>query len=206
LMDISPKIADQNMNRNFYFSGEYTSDNSKQAFFAYRGDVYVGLDSEKFNAEDLQFAQVHIRIISGLYGILRPLDLIQEYRLEMGIKIKIGRKKDLYDFWKEKVTISLRDAIQKSGSEFLVNLASDEYFNVLDLKKLKTQIIKIQFREYKDNKLQFVSFNAKKARGSMARYIIKNRINETESLKGFDYDGYYYDEKISKENEFWFIR
>jgi hypothetical protein len=206
LMEISPKLADQNLKRYFNFSQEHTNENSLQSIFAYKGDVYVGLDPEKFDDEDLQFAQEHLRIISGLYGILKPLDLIQEYRLEMGIKIKIGRKKDLYDFWKEKVTNSLKNAIDSSGSEFLVNIASDEYFNVLDLKRIKTQIIKIHFREYKDEKLQFVSFNAKKARGSMARYIIKNRINESDSLKGFDYNGYYFDEKISKENEFWFIR
>jgi cytoplasmic iron level regulating protein YaaA (DUF328/UPF0246 family) len=206
LMDISPKIADQNMKRNFDFSLEHTPDNSTQAFFAYKGDVYVGLEPFQFDRADLDFAQKHIRIISGLYGVLRPLDLIQEYRLEMGIKLKLGRKKDLYEFWKEPLTQILKSSMEESGSNILVNTASDEYFNVFDLKKLKAVVLKIQFREYKDEQLQFVSFNTKKARGAMARYIIKNKITEPESIKGFDYEGYYFDEQMSNDREFWFVR
>ena len=206
LMDISPKIADQNMKRNFEFSPDHNPNNSTQAFFAYKGDVYIGLDPKQFDAFDLDFAQAHIRIISGLYGMLRPLDLIQEYRLEMGIKLKIGRKKDLYDYWNVPLTEFLKTSLSESGSNILVNTASDEYFKAVELKKLKADVLKIQFREYKDEKLQFISFNTKKARGAMARYLIKNKINDTESIKGFDYEGYYYDEKLSNSNEFWFVR
>lgn len=206
LMDISPKIADQNMQRNFDFSREHNSDNSTQAFFAYKGDVYIGLEPQQFDRTDLDFAHKHIRIISGLYGVLRPLDLIHEYRLEMGIKLKLGRKKDLYEFWKEPLTQFLKSSLNESGSNILVNTASDEYFNVFDLKKLKAEVLKIQFREYKDEKLQFVSFNTKKARGAMARYIIKNKITEPDSIKGFDYEGYYFDDKNSNDQQFWFVR
>lgn len=206
LMDISPKLTDHNMKRYYDFSEDHNLNNSLQSVLAYKGDVYIGLEAEKFSNEDLEFTQNHLRILSGLYGILRPLDLIQEYRLEMGIKIKIGRKNDLYQFWQSNITNSLNNAIEASGSNILVNIASDEYFNVLNVKKLNASIIKIHFREYKDDKLQFVSFNAKKARGSMARYIMKNRINDPEDLKGFDYDGYYFDEKLSNEKELWFLR
>jgi cytoplasmic iron level regulating protein YaaA (DUF328/UPF0246 family) len=206
LMDISPKIADLNMKRNFEFNIPHKPENARQAVLAYKGDVYVGLGATDFTEKDLEFAQKHLRILSGLYGLLRPMDLVQEYRLEMGIKLQHGKKKDLYEFWKEIVTDSLNQALRESGSEVLMNTASDEYLNAIDLKKLKARILKVQFREYRDDKLKFISFNAKKARGSIVRYMIKNHINDPNEIKGFDYDGYYFDEKMSGEDEFWFIR
>jgi uncharacterized protein len=206
LMEISPKLGDLNIRRNFEFFPQHNSENSTQAIFAYKGDVYIGLDPKQFTSEEMDFAQKHIRILSGLYGILRPLDLIQEYRLEMGIKLKVGRKNDLYEYWRELVTQKLNTYLEASGTNILVNIASDEYFSVLDLKKLKADILKIQFREYKEERLQFISFNTKKARGAMAQYLIKNRVEDIESIKGFDLEGYYFEEKMSNDNEFWFVR
>ena len=206
LMDISTKLGDINVERNFHFQYEHNSDNSTQAILSYKGDVYVGLEADKFSDAELDFTQKHLRILSGLYGVLLPLDIIQEYRLEMGTKLKIGRKKDLYHFWNGKLTESINEALISSGSELLVNLASDEYYKALNEKKLKAEIIKIQFREYKNEELKFISFNTKKARGMMARYIVKNRITGKENLKGFDFENYYFDEKLSSENEYFFVR
>ena len=206
LMGISPKLADLNFERNQQFKNKHSGDNSSQAILAFKGDVYIGLDASTLDVEDLDFAQQHLRILSGLYGMLRPLDLIQPYRLEMGTKLKNPRGNNLYDFWKNILTDKLNETIEKSSSNILINLASDEYYKVLNPDKVKAEIIKIVFKEYKGDKLKFISFNGKKARGLMSRYIIKNRINDKESLKGFDYDGYYFEENMSKEDELWFIR
>ncbi len=206
LMGISPKLADLNFERNQQFEKEHSKDNSSQAIFAFRGDVYIGLDVNSLGTEDLDFAQQHLRILSGLYGVLRPLDLIQPYRLEMGTKLKNPKGDNLYEFWKDILTEKINDDIKNSGSDIFVNLASDEYYKVLEPKKINAEIIKIVFKEYKGDKLKFISFNAKKARGMMSRYIIKNKINDKESLKGFNYDGYYYDDKLSKKDELWFIK
>ncbi len=206
LMEISAKLADLNFERNQQFSETHSLENSTQTIFAFKGDVYVGLDALSLDDISLDFAQQHLRILSGLYGILRPLDLIQPYRLEMGTKLKNPRGNTLYDFWKDILTEHLNIAIAASASNILVNLASDEYYKVLEPDKINAKIIKIIFKEYKGDKLKFISFNAKKARGMMTRYIIKNKINEPESLKGFDYAGYYFEEKMSNDNELWFIR
>lgn len=206
LMDISPKLAEQNFERNQSFDFDHNPGNSMQAIFAYTGDVYMGLEAKKFNVSDLEFAQKTILILSGLYGILRPLDLIQAYRLEMGTELKFLKYKNLYDFWKNKLTKKINEVLIQDERPLLVNLASDEYYQAIDAKKIKADIIKIQFREYKGEKLQFVSFNAKKARGAMARYIIVNRIIDKESLKGFNYEGYFFEESLSGENEYWFIK
>ena len=206
LMGISPKLADLNFERNQQFTAKHSKDNASQAILAFKGDVYIGLDASTLDKGDLDFAQQHLRILSGLYGILRPLDLIQPYRLEMGTKLKNPRGNNLYDFWKNILTEKLNQEIKQSGSNILINLASDEYYKVLDTKNLKADIVKIVFKEYKGDKLKFISFNAKKARGLMSRYIIKNRINDKESLKGFDFDGYFFEEDLSKKNKLWFIR
>jgi len=206
LMGISPKLADLNFDRNQKFQNGHSEKVASQAIFAFKGDVYVGLDASSLDPSDIDFAQQHLRILSGLYGILRPLDLIQAYRLEMGTKLKNPRGNTLYEFWKNILTDYLNKDIQNSKSDILVNLASDEYYKVLNKNKIKAEIIKIVFKEYKGDKLKFISFNAKKARGLMSRYIIKNKINDKESLKGFDSAGYYFDDKLSTENELWFIR
>lgn len=206
LMDISPKLADQNFERNQLFNFEHNSSNSMQAILAYTGDVYMGLEAKKFTESDLEFAQNKILILSGLYGILRPLDLIQAYRLEMGTELKFGRYKNLYDFWKNRLTKKMNDILSQDETGLLVNLASDEYYSALDTKKFNTAILKVHFREYKGEKLQFVSFNAKKARGAMARYIVVNRLVDKESIKGFNYEGYYFEDSLSSENEYWFVK
>ncbi len=206
LMGISPNLSDLNFERNQQFENIHSIDNSAQAILSFKGDVYIGIDAPSLDSGDLDFAQDHIRILSGLYGILKPLDLIQPYRLEMGTKLKNPKGNNLYAFWKKKLTGKINEDIKKSGSEILLNLASDEYYKVLDKDDITAKIIKIVFKEYKDDKLKFISFNAKKARGLMSRYIIKNRINDKESLKGFDYEGYYYEDTLSKEDELWFIR
>lgn len=206
LMEISPKLADQNFERNQLFAFDHNPGNSIHAIFAYIGDVYMGLEAKKFNESDLEFAQNTILILSGLYGMLRPLDLIQAYRLEMGTELKFSKYKNLYDFWKNKLTKKMNEILSQDESPLLVNLASDEYYSSIDAKKIKADILKIQFREYKGEKLQFVSFNAKKARGAMARYIVVNRLNDKESIKGFNYEGYYFEDSLSRENEYWFVK
>ncbi|MEZ4907878.1 MAG: YaaA family protein [Saprospiraceae bacterium] len=164
LMDISKKLADLNVERNFNFNIDHNNTNSTQSIFSYKGDVYVGLEAETFDNSDIEFAQNHLRILSGLYGIIRPLDLIQEYRLEMGTKLKIGRKKDLYNYWGNLLTENINNSLSESNSELLINLASDEYYKALDEKKIKGEILKIQFREYQGDKLKFISFNTKKSK------------------------------------------
>jgi len=206
LMKISPKLADLNFHRHLNFDLNHTPENSSQAFFAYKGDVYRGLEADKFNEEDLKFGNKHIRIISGLYGLLNPLDLIQPYRLEMGTKLKVNDFTNLYKFWNDLVTEKLNEDIKRSDSDILINLASDEYYKAIDSKKINAKIIKIIFKEYRGEKLKFISFNGKKARGMMSKYIINNRINDEESLKGFDYEGYSFVEEDSNSSEFLFVR
>jgi cytoplasmic iron level regulating protein YaaA (DUF328/UPF0246 family) len=206
LMNISPKLAEQNFERNQMFDFDHNRGNSMQAIFAYTGDVYTGLEAKKFNESDLEFAQNTILILSGLYGILRPLDLIQAYRLEMGTELEFSKHKNLYDFWKNKLTKKMNEILNQDETALLVNLASDEYYSAIDTKKIKADILKIQFREYKGEKLQFVSFNAKKARGAMARHIVVNRINDKESIKGFNHEGYYFEDSLSGEKEYWFVK
>lgn len=206
LMKISPKLADLNFQRHLDFDLNHTKDNSTQAFFAYKGDVYRGLEADTLDKTDLEFGNQHIRIISGLYGLLNPLDLIQPYRLEMGTKLKTSEYDNLYKLWKEISTKKLNFDIKQSGSDILLNLASDEYYKAIEPKDINAQIIKVHFKEYKGEQLKFISFNGKKARGMMSKYIIKNKINDAESIKGFDYEGYYFVEEDSNENEYLFVK
>lgn len=206
MMSISDALAIENVKRFKHFKRGQTPDNSKTAIETFDGDVYRGLEAQDFTADDMAFAQNHLRILSGMYGILRPLDLIQEYRLEMGSALVTPTANNLYQFWDQKITKLLNKDLKESGSSQIVNLASNEYFKAVKKEKLKAPVLDIDFKEYRDGELRFVSFNAKKARGFMARYIIKNQLTEPESLKGFDTEGYSYSEELSSHNRWMFVR
>ncbi len=206
LMHISDKLADLNHQRYQDFSSRYTGTNSKAAIFAFKGDVYVGLQADTLNEKDLEFAQKHLRILSGFYGLLRPLDKMQAYRLEMGTNLKNASGSNLYDFWQESITKEINASLKANGNQLIINLASNEYFKAVNKSKLKAEVLNIGFKEYRDDKLKFISFNAKKARGLMSHYIIKNKIESKEALKGFDYEGYGYVEDLSSEKEYMFVR
>ena len=197
LMGISPKLADLNSNRYHNWSLPFTGDNAKQSVLAFKGDVYSGLDADNLNADDLQFAQAHLRILSGLYGVLKPLDLMQPYRLEMGTKLKNRRGKDLYDFWDGRINNTLNDELAGQDSPVLVNLASNEYFKSVQPERLNARIVTPTFKEARNGDYRFISFTAKKARGLMSRYIIRNRLSNPEDLRGFDLEGYSYNEELS---------
>jgi len=203
MMDISDNLASLNVERYTAMSFPFSKSNAKQAVFAFTGDVYQGLSAETFSDKDLEFAQEHLRILSGLYGVLRPLDLIQPYRLEMGTDWKITpAKKNLYVFWKKRLSEYIKE--EAKDSQFILNLASQEYAKAVDLKSLDLPVIAPEFKEEKGDKFQMISFFAKKARGMMTAYAIKNRIKEPEQLLQFDYDGYGYNERLSDmDNNKW---
>jgi uncharacterized protein len=204
LMDISEKLADLNWQRNQDWVLPFTPENARPAVYAFNGDVYTGLDAYTIPADKLDVLQDQLRILSGLYGILRPLDLMQEYRLEMGTSIAIGTKKNLYEFWKKTITDALNKELTKD--ELFINLASNEYFSAVDTKALKVPVITPEFKDYKDGKLKMISFFAKKARGLMVRYIIDTNAKTIEDLKGFNYEGYAFDANLSKGNTLVFTR
>ncbi len=205
LMKISDKLGNLNFQRFADWSQPFSADNAKQAVLAFKGDVYTGLDAENLDSNALDFAQQHLRILSGLYGLLRPLDLIQPYRLEMGTKFANQRGKNLYEFWGEQITEALNTQLSKTGN-VLVNLASNEYFSAVKPKNLNGRVITPVFKDWKNDKYKIISFYAKKARGLMSRYAIENRINEVEQLKNFDSEGYYFCPAQSTENEWVFLR
>ncbi len=205
LMKLSDKLASLNVARYESWSRPFTPDNAKQALLAFKGDVYIGLDAESLSDEDLDFAQAHLRMLSGLYGLLKPLDLMQPYRLEMGTKLGNSRGKDLYAFWGERLTEALNAEL--TGEEpVLVNLASNEYFKSIRPKQLHARLITPVFKDWKNGQYKIISFYAKKARGLMARYIIQNRIDQPEQLKAFDLEGYRFDAESSKDDTWVFIR
>ncbi len=205
LMGISDKLAQLNWQRNQDFNLPFTQENARQAVYAFKGDVYIGLDAYTIPENKLNQLQDQLRILSGLYGILKPLDLMQPYRLEMGTKLKIGRKNNLYEFWKKTVTEKLNDELE--DDELFVNLASNEYFSAVDVKTLKVPVITPQFKDWKGDKLKMISFFAKKARGMMVRYIIDTNAKTIEDLKGFNYEGYgFSNEYTVKPNELVFVR
>ncbi|HEU4495641.1 MAG TPA: peroxide stress protein YaaA [Flavobacterium sp.] len=204
LMDISEKLAALNWERNQAWEIPFTLENSRQAIYAFNGDVYTGLDSYSLPIEKLEALQDKLRILSGLYGVLRPLDLIQPYRLEMGTKLQVGKHKNLYEFWKAKITKSLNSELEKG--ELFINLASSEYFDSVDLKILKVPVVTPEFRDYKDGSLKMISFFAKKARGMMVRYIADTNAATTDDLKKFDYEGYRFDASLSAGNKLVFTR
>ena len=204
LMDISEKLADLNWERNQNWSLPFTPENARPAVFAFDGDVYTGLDAYTIPIDKFPILEDKLRILSGLYGVLKPLDLMQPYRLEMGTSLPIGTKKNLYEFWKKKVTTSLNSELQEN--ELFINLASNEYFSAVDTKTLKVPVITPEFKDYKDGKLKMISFFAKKARGLMVRYIIDTNAETIEDLKQFNYDGYAFDANLSKGNTLVFTR
>jgi len=209
MMDISEKLAQLNAERYAHWSLPFSEGESKQAAFAFTGDVYQGLEAQTMNEADLLFAQEHLRILSGLYGILRPLDGMLPYRLEMGTDWAITPKKNsLYKFWKAKLTKRLKQDIAETKSSFLLNLASAEYSKAVDLKKLGIPVISPEFKEDRGDRFQMISFFAKKARGLMARYALENRITDPEMLKGFDLEGYHFNDGLSntKKNKWVFTR
>ena len=192
LMGISDKLADLNWQRNQDFQLPFTPKNARPAVFAFNGDVYSGLDAFSLKEDKIDQLQKKLRILSGLYGILKPLDLIQPYRLEMGTKMAVGASKNLPSFWKDKVTESLNDSLD--DNEPLLNLASNEYAAAVDVKSLKTDIITPQFKDFKEGKLKMISFFAKKARGMMVRFVIDNDCNTLSDVLAFNTDGYQYSE------------
>lgn len=206
LMGISDKLADLNATRFHDWQPDFTPENARQALLAFKGDVYTGLQAETFSDADFDFAQKHLRMLSGLYGVLRPLDLMQPYRLEMGIRFENERGKDLYQFWGDIITDTLNEALAQQGDEIVVNLASDEYFRAVKPKKLNARIIKPVFLDEKNGTFKVISFYAKKARGLMSRYIIEQRLTKPEQLTGFNREGYFFDEAASTPDELVFKR
>lgn len=204
LMSISLKLGELNWQRNQDWKLPFTAENAKQAVFAFNGDVYIGLDAYTLSSDKLGQLQNKLMILSGQYGLLKPLDLIQPYRLEMGTKLKLGRRNNLYQYWGDKITKQLN--LELSDDELFINLASNEYFKVIKPKLLKVPMVTPIFKDYKNGTLKVISFFAKKARGLMVRYIIDNNIETVDGLKGFNYEGYAFDANLSLTNELVFTR
>jgi cytoplasmic iron level regulating protein YaaA (DUF328/UPF0246 family) len=206
LMEISPKLAHLNYERFQSFQTPFTAKNARPALFAFRGDVYDGLDADSLSEKDVAFAQEHLRILSGLYGLLKPLDLMQPYRLEMGTGLKHKAHKNLYSFWGSRISDAINTAQKNEKQNILINLASEEYFKAVDVKALYAKIVTPVFKEKKGKDYKIVGLFAKKARGVMARYIIQNQILSPEKIKTFDGDGYRYQTSLSNESVFVFTR
>ncbi len=204
LMGLSDKLAHLNVTRFQHWQQPFTSENARPAIYAFKGDVYTGLDAYSFNKSDMKFAQKHFRMLSGLYGLLKPLDLMQAYRLEMGTKYPTARGKNLYEFWGDIITQKINEQMQ--AKDILLNLASTEYFKAVNKKALKAQIITPVFKDEKNGQYKIISFYAKKARGLMAAYVIKNRIKDVQDIKQFNVSGYRYSAEHSKATEWVFIR
>lgn len=202
LMSISEKLAVLNYTRFQSFSTPFDFSNAKQALLAFKGDVYTGIDAPNLSKKDLMFAQDHLRMLSGLYGVIRPLDLIAPYRLEMGTKLKNTKGKNLYEFWGDKIS----KLLNKDESKVIVNLASNEYFKGIDQKALKAQIINIVFKEFKGDKYKIIGIYAKRARGLMINYMIKNRLTDAQDLKDFTTEGYQFKQELSDEKTWVFTR
>ncbi|TVT35636.1 peroxide stress protein YaaA [Marinobacter vinifirmus] len=205
LMSISDKLGQLNAERFRTWHTPFTPDNARQAILAFKGDVYTGLDAESFSEDDFAFAQQHLRMLSGLYGLLKPLDLMQPYRLEMGTKFENKRGKDLYAFWGSKLTKALNELLA-ADDKVLVNLASNEYFKSVQKKDIDGRLVTPQFKDWKNGQYKMISFYAKKARGLMCRYAIQNRIIQADDLKGFNLEGYYFSEEQSDNNNWVFLR
>ncbi|MGP1364998.1 peroxide stress protein YaaA [Neisseria sicca] len=206
LMHVSDKIALLNAERNAEWHTPFTPDNAKQAVFMFNGDVYEGIAADTLKPEQIQYLQQHVRLLSGLYGVLRPLDLMQPYRLEMGTAFANTRGKNLYEFWGDIITDLLNDTLAQAGSDILINLASQEYFKSVNTKKLKARLITPVFKDEKNGKYKIISFYAKRARGLMVRYAAEHNITDPEMLKNFDYEGYSFNAAASNESEWVFMR
>lgn len=206
LMDISADLGQLNFDRYAKWEAGPAPSGVRPAVLAFKGDVYVGMEAQNFSLEDLDYAQKHLRILSGLYGLLRPLDQIQPYRLEMGTRLKVGRKANLYAYWGSRIAKALNEALEAQGEGVLVNLASEEYFDAVDLKVLKARVIKPVFMDEKNGKYKVVSFWAKKARGMMSAYLLQYRISEPEQIKDFKVAGYGFNQALSEGDQWVFTR
>jgi cytoplasmic iron level regulating protein YaaA (DUF328/UPF0246 family) len=206
LMKISPKLSQLNFDRFQYWNSEHKLTNSKQALLSFKGEVFTGIDSDSFSEDDLKYSQNHLIILSGMYGIIRPLDLIQPYRLEISTKLAISDSKNLYAFWQDKITSEIQQILTTHNNPTIINLASNEYFKVIDAKKLDANIITPVFKEYKNGSYKIVTIYAKKARGLMTSYILKNKIEKIDDLKFFDKEGYYYNDLMSNNSQLVFTR
>lgn len=206
LMHISSKIADLNFERNHTWKTPFTVKNARQAMFAFKGDVYTGLDAYSMTDKNIEFAQQHLRMLSGLYGLLRPLDLMRPYRLEMGFKLETSFGKNLYEFWDMQITDAINNHLKAINSDTLINLASNEYFKAVKVNKIKGQVITPAFKDYKNGEYKMIGVYAKKARGLMSRYIIDHEITQAEDIKNFDLEGYEYKPTLSEGNTWVFTR
>jgi cytoplasmic iron level regulating protein YaaA (DUF328/UPF0246 family) len=205
-MKISDKLAQLNAQRYAAWRPCFDTDDARPAIHAFKGDVYQGLDAPTLSARDHNYAQKHLRILSGLHGLLRPLDRIRPYRLEMGTRLKTTQGKNLYDFWGSKVTEALNSAIREQSHRALINLASNEYVNVIQAESIEARMINVSFLDYKNGAYKFLSFYGKRARGSMARYMIDHRVKTLKQLRAFDYDGYRFSEERSEGDDWVFTR
>jgi cytoplasmic iron level regulating protein YaaA (DUF328/UPF0246 family) len=205
-MEINRQLAEKTCEWLFQWHLPFTCENARPAILTFHGNVYGGLDVSDFSHQEFELLNLRLRILSGLYGILRPLDLMQPYRLEMAKKLITNHASDLYEFWKEPVTKKLNEALKESGSNVLIHLASDEYFKVIDINKLKGRIITPVFKESKGNDYKVVVVHTKRARGLMTKFIIRNRLSKPEELKGFNLEGYHFNSRLSDDNHFVFTR
>ena len=203
LMHVSENLAVLNEERYKTFQKDFTLENSKQAILAFNGDVYTKIDVNDYTKSDFEFAQNHLRILSGLYGLLKPLDLIQPYRLEMGTRLETKKGKNLYDYWGKRIAKAINET---AAGRPIVNLASQEYFKAVDRKTLKTPVITVHFKEFKNDTYQIIGFFAKQARGLMTNYAITNRLSDPENLKSFNLEGYEYSAPMSSDSDWIFIR
>ncbi|WP_122419929.1 peroxide stress protein YaaA [Pseudomonas viridiflava] len=206
LMHLSDKLAGLNAARFGSWTPAFTPENAKQALLAFKGDVYTGLQAETLSEDQLDYAQKHLRTLSGLYGLLRPLDLMQPYRLEMGTRLANARGKDLYAFWGTRISEWLNEALADQGDDLLLNLASTEYFSAVKRSALNARIIDIEFKDLKNGQYKIISFYAKKARGMMSRFVIEERIDSPEALRAFDVQGYRYNAELSSSSKLVFLR
>lgn len=206
LMKISPKLAALNQQRFADFTTPFNEENARETLFFFTGDVYSGLDAESFGKNDIDFAQKHLRILSGLYGVLRPLDLIQPYRLEMGTTLPNAKGKNLYEFWGSRISKELQEQLDTLGSDLLINLASNEYFKAVQPKEMQAKVVTITFKEKKNDGYRVVAIYAKRARGLMANFIITNRITSLNGIKKFAEQGYSFHAELSQEHEMVFTR
>ncbi|MCK5901727.1 MAG: peroxide stress protein YaaA [Cocleimonas sp.] len=206
MMAVSENIATLNVERFQNFARPFTSQNAKPALFAFKGDVYSGLQKDNYTPDDLNYAQARLRILSGLYGVLRPMDLIQAYRLEMKTKLPNPRGNNLYQFWGERITDSLNKSLEQQQEATLINLASNEYFKSVKVRKLQGRLLQIAFKETKAGKTRVIAIFAKRARGMMADFIIRHRIEHSEALKDFNQGGYCYNASESSQHQWVFSR
>lgn len=206
LMKISPKLAELNVERYHNWSRPFKPTNAKQAVLAFKGDVYTGLEANTFTEKQLEYTQDHLRILSGLYGVLRPLDLMQPYRLEMGIKLANPAGENLYKFWDSKITNSINKQLEVTDSKYLLNLASNEYFKSVQAKSINKEIVTPVFKDWKNGQYKLISFFAKKARGTMSAWVLKNKVKSLKKLTQFDADGYQYSAELSDQLNPVFLR